>query len=354
MVCRPQRWLVAVASVALGAVAWPACDADPEPAAPAPFVEALPDAPLLLLAFPDALGVVPIEGPARFEATARVGDRSELHAASRATAGVVNRALQAMTAPLARARGGLTPRREGPDRVVWEGALEGDPDLHRLVVERTEDGRFAYRLGSRDRVDADAPWRARIAGETTQTAGARGRGRGVVWVDLDGDRAPESEGKAVVLWSDVDGRREVDVSFIRATPDGGAGPARTLRFVYGRGPLGGRMAFGPQAMNVHEREDRPLLEEVTILSRWDALGAGRTDVTARGGDLRLDEVAVRVRSECWGPPPELAVVFAASYARRVGQTGLSAIAPEGDAEACAFGAPELATVPPVEAEPEPR
>jgi len=354
---RPPRGSGPLVAAALSALAWvsltTSCDADPAIGVPADFGRALPDDGLLLFAFPDALGVgVPVDAIG-VEAASLLGEPSGLHRAARVTSTHVNRALREVVRPLIRARDALPARRDAPDRVVWEGAPAEGRDVHRLVVERAADGQFVFGLWSRARDEESARWRPRVFGSTTPSAGARGRGRGAVWADLDEDGVDLTSGKVLALWSDLDGRREVDVSFFAATPDAGRIARRTMRYVFEDRAMGGRLAYGPQLVDIDDDPDRAALEEVTTLSRWSARGAGRTDAAARGGDLRGDQIAVQIRSECWSPPPDFDVVFAATYARRVAQAELTVTHAEGERDACPFPQPEAVIVPPIEDEPEP-
>lgn len=351
---RMEAGLLGLALAAAVGLAAAGCDADGGDDATAAFIDALPTEDTLLFAFPTAGGVTVVDAALDGVAlqAAALGEPSALHEAMRGTARAVNRALLEILTPLSGAIATTAPIEQSAARRVWEALGPGGLDVYRLVVTRADDGHFDFELWSRDAASAgDAAWRGRVFGSTTPGA-RRGRGRGALWIDLDADRRPATRGKVLAVWSARGEVRDVEVSFFGATLDAAADHPRTTRFTFHRDGDRGRMAYGPDLVNIHQRPNRDAPETVTALSRWDGAGHGRTDLVARGGDLRLDDMAVLVVSECWAPPG-FGVDFDQTAAERTPSGPLEVLKSHGDPEACIFREPELVTLPEVGVEPTP-
>lgn len=347
--------LVLAATLTAGALAGGGCDGDGGSDATVAFEEALPTEETLLFAFPTPGGVAIVDAAldgAEVHAAA-LGEPSALHETMRGTARAVNAALLEILKPLSSAMAATAPVEKTATRRVWEAVGPGGLDLYRLIVTRADDGHFEFQLWSRPVDEASggvaAGWRGRVFGSTTPGDRA-GTGRGALWIDLEADRKPGTRGKVLAVWSSLGGVREVDVSFFAATLDATVDRARTTRFTFRRDADGGRMAYGPELVNVHQRADRDALEAVTVVSRWNSSGGGRSDLVARGGDLRLDNVAVLVVSECW-IPPGFGVDFDQTAARRTLAGELVVLQSHGEPSACLFPGPEIVALPEVGDEP---
>ncbi|PKN53970.1 MAG: hypothetical protein CVU56_29045 [Deltaproteobacteria bacterium HGW-Deltaproteobacteria-14] len=341
-------------AVALGCAALLAagCESDGETGI-TPWREALPDLGALYYAFPDVDAATAAEASAPgVQAAPLVGAESELYAAGRDATKTVNRAIDAYLVAAQRVMRNLTPRRVSDSRVVWRGIAPNALDEDLLVVQRADDGHFEYALWSRDQVRAEAQWRFRLYGSTTPVDGAR-RGRGVLWVDLEGDRLPGTRGKVLALWENLRNKKEVAVTFFAATTDEDA-PARTRSFIFQRSDSGNLMAFGPELVDVHDTPDRAALEEVRLLTRWTSGGSGRSDATVTAGDVAARGYAVLFRTECWASPDH-AVRYEATAVRartNAGAGPLQVLKEDGDRAACPLAEPETAVVPSIGDEPE--
>jgi len=312
---------------------------------------AVPDLTALHYAFPDVETSTLDVADVGLQTAPLVGEESELYAAGRKATRAVNRGLDAFLLAIARVTRNIEPRRVSQDRVVWRGVAPASADEDLFVMKRAEDGHYEYMLWSRDRVRPDAEWRFRLYGSTTPTDGRR-RGRGALWVDLENDRVSTTHGKVLALWENLRERREVAVTFFSATTD--EEPARTRSFIFTRTDAGSVMAYGPELVDINDDPEKDALEEVRLLTRWNAQGVGRSDATATGGDVTANGYAVVFLTECWESPSH-AVTYEAAAARQRSTTGagpLELLRESGDRASCPVADPETAVVPPIGDEPE--
>ena len=205
----------------------------------------------------------------------------------------------------------------------WSGAL--DPAEYKLDVTANADGTFDYTLSGRNKTEANSSFEAVINGHADPTPGEL-KGSGEFYLDFDAGRRvnPIDSGDAK---GSVDVRydlaaRHLDLH-IMSTDANGAPVAADYSYNESADG-GGDMTFNVQA-NIG---GTPVLEDLTVRSRWLASGNGRGDARISGGDLGTEEA---IASECWN-----------SLFRRVYYTDNVNFAPtEGDASQCAFATVDL-------------
>ena len=223
---------------------------------------------------------------------AAVGEISDLYKLTRATAGVLNGGA-AVVLILVRTVTLFPPTSVSGDTYTW-GPWDGNalqPAQYRLTVSQQADGDYEWSLEGRRKADgAAAPFEAVVAGEATPGTPGRGSGtftmdfvvaekldpvgntgEGVISVSYDLESAPAS---LTIDWEDA-AQRSVEYSYSEAAD--GSGDFEFTSFDDSDDPA-------------------PGFETLTVRSRWNATGAGRSDARISGGDLGSVSHFV---AECW-------------------------------------------------------
>jgi len=248
------------------------------------------------------------------------------------------------------------PLVQTPERVVWHVVTPAAQRERTLVMRRVE-GHFTLVMWVRD-LGRDgrptSPWKFLLAGRFSPSGTGFGQGRGAMWLDLDNDRRPRSQGKVAVLWSHLGGTRDIEVVLFDGTPDDDEIGRLTRSYRFHEDSEGGHLAFDVGELDVHLSPERAGPERVRVLTRWNAERAIRADYSAVGPEVRADGYRVLIGSECWRPP-EGRVVFEARVGLPLGGEPPVRLFERGDRAACAFAAEEPPIVaapgrPPVEPE----
>ncbi len=246
----------------------------------------------------------------------------------------------------------LPPTRDDGDSKVWGPYTPGglEPATFRLTAQKVADDHYTFKLEARPRASsAEADYKIVLDGESEQVAGDRGKGR--IRLDFDVARTldPTSceNGKATFFYDATQPAREIRVELrgYASRNDGNPVCRRELAhdadYAYTRDSSGaGTFLFDVQANVNDASEAKPLLEQIKIRSRWQADGAGRSDVAVTGGEvvqdlaragLGVDKVTA---TECWGASFRVSYQTSAPEAVHLWPT-------EGDTASCAFSAAEL-------------
>jgi hypothetical protein len=204
----------------------------------------------------------------------------------------------------------------------WSGAL--DPAEYKLEVHAVGDGTYTYQLSGRSKSVANAQFEVVIDGTADPRAGDL-EGSGEFLIDFDA-------GKRVNPIDSGDARGSVDARYdlakhhldLTIMSTDAAGKPVAADYAYNETVDGGDMTFDVSA----DAGGGPLLETVTLRSRWLANGAGRADARLAGGDLGVLQATA---SECWD-----------TTFRRVFYTdSVNLAGTEGTASACAFATADL-------------
>jgi hypothetical protein len=208
-----------------------------------------------------------------------------------------------------------------------------DPVTWRLRIERLEDHEYRYALEGRPRASrANADYLTVLSGRGYGRADSR-HGDGEFRVDLDAARTldPDQHGDdagAVTITHDLPPgiRRRLGALPREITanidPPGDASLTVTSKANEdgtGRIDLSGLVDVDDSKLTK--------LEEVSMLSRWRADGAGRADVVIAQGDVPSEIGAVAI-SECW----------ASDFSRVYYLDSVNAEPTAGDASACVYDA----------------
>jgi len=331
--------LVTIASAGGG------CDGDAADQDPiATFIAALPDDDTLALDVPGEDGLAILGLPLDIIEAPLLDKPSEL----RVLTGTVRHYLRKLIANAADGLDHMTagrPTLRTADGAVWRVGFP-EQDLERALVMKREDGHFAFTVWvrARGRADGPGPWHFLLYGRVTPTG--EGDVRGAMWLDLDNDRFPRSQGKVSVLWSVIGDERAIDVTVFDGTPDEGEVGRLTRNYSYRDGPGGGRIAFDAGEIDVHLAADHPRPERVRVFTRWNAAHAVRSDYSATGPEVHGDGYRVLIGSECWQLPDAL-VSYETRIAIPIASQARVTLFERGDIATCAFGVEE----PPIVAAP---
>jgi len=173
------------------------------------------------------------------------------------------------------------------------GSAALDPADYKLDVTAVGDGTYTYQLSGRSKTQANAQFEVVIDGSADPRAGDN-LGSGEFLIDFDAGKRvnPVDSGDAkgtVDVRYDL-AKRHLDLTIMSTDAQGQPALAD---YAYNAGADGsGDMVFDVNA----DIGGGPLLETLTLRSRWLATGAGRADARITGGDLGAIQVTA---SECW-------------------------------------------------------
>jgi hypothetical protein len=200
-----------------------------------------------------------------------------------------------------------------------------DPADYKLVVTANADGTFHYVLSGKSKTLPNAKFEDLIDGIANPTADET-RGNGSFTVDFDA-------GKRVNPIQNGDAKGAMDVNYdlakahidLTLTSTDAQGQPAIADYAYNaHADGGGDMTFDVNA----DAGGGPLLETLTLRSRWLGTGAGRTDARISGGNLGGLQVTA---SECWST----------SFGRVYYQDSNNFAPTEGAEASCAFTTQDL-------------
>jgi hypothetical protein len=202
------------------------------------------------------------------------------------------------------------------------------PAEWRLTVTELADGSYDWNLDGRSRTVADASFENLIWGNAVPGAQDH-RGTGDFTIDFDAAERVDpidndARGQVAVTYDleNRDGTSATLAMSIDSYETDAQGNDVPVHFDYGYAEVddgAGELLF---AIHGDLDDEGALAEEAEIRSSWLATGAGRADVTARGGDLGELEVSA---TECWDT----------SFARVYYADSQQWMPTEGDPSACA-------------------
>lgn len=177
------------------------------------------------------------------------------------------------------------------------------PNTWKFTVTEVSPGTYEYKLEGKPKTAPDSSYVTVLSGDHTPSVDANGNpmehfGAGQFLLDWDAAQTlPEhgaDVGKASVTYSRLEPGADVTIAVnftqVRNAETGGLMDAA---YTYLRSPgEGGEFQF---STDKNVAEATAALEHLTIKSRWNSSGAGRSDVKATGGDLHSEATA----SECW-------------------------------------------------------
>lgn len=183
--------------------------------------------------------------------------------------------------------------------------LFDEPVAWRLIIERAEDGGFRYRLDGRPREStADSDFRLVVDGNGYGEDDVRhGDGRFIIDLDaanqLDPEKFESEDGGRVTFTHDLPPGLEEDEAAVpreirvEFDPEGDAWAS-----LISRANLDGGGELEVTGL-VDTDSSSSALEDATVVSRWQADGAGRADVTLAAGDTPGGGALLTI-TECWG------------------------------------------------------
>jgi hypothetical protein len=247
--------------------------------------------------------------------SALLGDTSEFYLATVGITGVVNGSAIILLGVL----DGITehPATSATSNSrTWGPYAPGglDPLSYRLLVTKASADMFTFALDARPRTSAsDADWLALLDGQIVPGK-LDDTGKGTMTLHLDNLRAlrPESclQGDIVYAFDNTAEPIALDVMFDHVANNNpnvrscNQDAPRDATYHYLRQADGAGDFVFDLPMNV---DSGSALEDVSIRSRWQASGSGRSDVRVSGGDIPADLAAAGMSgqlvqiSECWDP-----------------------------------------------------
>lgn len=266
------------------------------------------------------------EAPEGAATAALIGERSAMYQITRDTSRMVNGGTW-LVLSLVRAIVEHRPTSIDGDHATWGPWTDTlSPLTYVLHVQRVEEGRYRYVLSGKPRAAGDEAFVDLIAGESELEHGRLLRGG--VAIDFDAAHALDPYehkhvGQIGVLFDISGATRSVEAAFDQVAGTD-AEPRVSALYRYIENADGsGSFEFGVRA----DMDDPgAAAEDLVIMSRWDATGAGRGDAVATNGDLAG---AVVYGSECWD----------GAFGRTFWYDNIGMIPTEGDAATCVYSEP---------------
>lgn len=239
---------------------------------------------------------------------ALLGEQAELYRLTRNVTAVVNGGTIAVLA-LVRTITAFPPTDIGDDVAVWGPHTEPlSPNTWRLTVHRLARGQFQYALEAKPKTQPDSAYLTILSGHHNVAgtgAGLRRRanlpayGSGDFDIDWDNARMlPEHDdnvGSAHFVYSRPAAGADTNIAVtFHQVMDKTAGMRVDAQYAFVATPdSGGSFQF---TLTKNEIMTTAALETLTVRSRWQQTGAGRSDVKMVGGDLGASEATA---NECW-------------------------------------------------------
>jgi len=193
------------------------------------------------------------------------------------------------------------------DSAVWGPHSDAlDPNAWKLTVTKTGEGMYSYTLEAKGKNEADSAFKTLLSGKHTARMDVGGEpveGFGSGEFTLDWDAAQtlpkhdDNVGKMTVRYSRLDetSGATVDADF-RQVKDRETGQRVDADYRYKSTPsAGGEFQFGLTKDWYQPGNTASAAERLTIKSRWQQSGTGRSDIRVSGGDLAHEATA----NECW-------------------------------------------------------
>ncbi len=183
---------------------------------------------------------------------------------------------------------------------VWGPHTEAlSPNTWRLTVTKKGEKEFTYSLDAKGKNEPDDAFLKILTG--THLATGKVLGSGTFVLDMDAaQKLPEHDkdarGKAAYTYSreSLDADTKVDAVFTQVLDkDSGRLVDATYKYVSSE-KTGGSLEF--QFQGDIDNPKTTALEHMTLNSRWNRDGSGRSDVKVTGGDLGTVE---HTANECW-------------------------------------------------------
>lgn len=265
------------------------------------FREGLPSQQLVEVKAPEKAGQgLEVEAQAK-------GGQSDTYAWTRGATVVVNVGTASVLTLLEKITEHTPTSLEGKT-AVWGPHTEAlSPNTWKLTVTQTAEHSYTYELEAKAKSAADSEYKVILSGSHTATVDANGQrlkhyGSGTFLIDWDvAQTLPEHDnnvGSVETRYARPDTTSAVTVEAdFRQVRDAERPSTRVdADYRYKATPgAGGEFDFAVDK-NIDRGTDRPAIEHLTIKSRWQQDGAGRSDVQATGGDLVDQEANI---SECW-------------------------------------------------------
>ncbi|MCY1021651.1 hypothetical protein [Pyxidicoccus sp. MSG2] len=225
-----------------------------------------------------------------------------------------------------------TPTSIEGDVAVWGPHTDAlSPSTWKLTVTRTDDDTYSWVLEGKAKNAEDSAFVAFLSGSHTAAVDAdgervKGYGSGEFLIDWEKMRTLPNQnqndmGTAEIQYSRTDAKAVASVvaQFHQVRDEEVQGGRVDANYSFKQAPgAGGELDFVLKK-NIDTDPARTKREDLSIKSRWEATGAGRSDIELSGGDL-FGKATV---SECWDSN-FLSAYFAVSFNPAVGYGTVSA------------------------------
>ncbi|NVJ23671.1 MULTISPECIES: hypothetical protein [Myxococcus] len=213
---------------------------------------------------------------------------------------------------------------------VWGPHTDAlSPTTWKLTVTRTDDDTYSWVLAAKAKIEPDTNFKTVLSGSHTAAVdenGERRSGYGSGQFIIDWDKSNALPGN-----EDETGVATMEIRYARTAPgtvasveadfkvDAGGGTLVDANYRFKQAPgMGGELDYVVK-QNIDVDPSRSQLEKLSIKSRWERTGLGRSDIKLSGGDL-FGEATI---NECWDSN-FLSVYYAVSFNPAIGYGAVGA------------------------------
>jgi hypothetical protein len=254
-------------------------------------------------------GALTADGTTAAVKGALLGEKADYYSLTRAVTAVINGGTAAVLI-LVKTITRYPATSVSGDTAVWGPHTEPlSPNTWRLTVTRLEPHKFQYALDAKAKTAGDSAFLTILAGTHTRAIVAglpvEGFGAGTFTLDWDAAQMLPEHGKEVGKATFVYARESlrspgtIDVDF-KGVKEDKTGELFDAVYKYAETPgMGGNFQYSATQDYLPEPGNTGTAKEkLTIRSRWQEDGAGRSDVRMSGGDLTILNVT-GTANECW-------------------------------------------------------
>jgi hypothetical protein len=211
-------------------------------------------------------------------------------------------------------------------QAVWGPHTDAlSPTTWKLTVNKTGAQSYSWVLEGKAKANADSAFKAVLSGSHTVALNANGErqkgfGSGQFLIDWDASRTlPNANqndmGTAEIRYSRTDAAAvaSVEADFHQVRDENVQGGRVDAQYRYKQTPAAGGEFDFKFLKNIDSDPLLSKLEKLTIKSRWEQTGVGRSDIELSGGDL----FGTATLSECWDSN-FLSTYFTVSFDPRLG------------------------------------
>jgi hypothetical protein len=227
------------------------------------------------------------------------GDTAEFYVFTRAVTGMINGGTL-LVLGIVKSVTDHEPTSIKGNVAVWGPYTDAlSPNTWKLTVTKVDEVNFSYSLEGKGKSEADTAFRVILSG--SHKVASKDFGNGTFLIDWnEAQKLPEhgaEVGTAEFIYSHLSASDDATLTVaFRQVKDADTAKLVDADYAYVAHPASGGAFEFKITKDMDTDATRPGLETMSIKSRWEQTGAGRSDVKATGGDLKD---TVFTATQCW-------------------------------------------------------